>query len=211
MHNLFNILKNTELEPLILACHSYYGQNAVDRKYHNLYHAHTVVRNLHALTNNTTTPSLVLAGLWHDAVYFPGVGTNANEMCSARAFEIEFDRYVTDPAYNQIKRDTRLLIKRTTIDDHLSCNAIQGDEAYLLDADLGSLAAPWDEFINTQGNIILENSGQIPRDYKKGAEFLKMFLWKRDFIYHTAEARELWEYNARLNITKYCKDYDVSL
>lgn len=209
MQTLFSSLINTELEPLILASHTYYGQNAVDRKYHNLFHAHYVVNSVNVLTDFAPSRALTLAALWHDAVYIPGATGDANEICSAQVLDIEFTRLVKVRKYDQISEDAQRLIRNTGISTHLFHERIDGELAYLLDADLSALAAPYDVFLKNQENIILENNGNVAEHSKKSAAFVHMFLWKREFIYHTDEARKLWEYEARKNVTRYCLENGI--
>lgn len=188
---------------------TYYAVGGGDRWYHNWAHAYRVAGTVTEMTKNQASDALVIAAWWHDAVYFPGAGADANERCSSAALGLEARRLdFFNPLSKEEKdavNDAQVLIQHTCIEDHLHPNRIAGDLAVLLDADLSSLADLYDKFLESQQNIIKEMGGTWPESQPESAAFLKNFLECRDFIYHTDYGREHWEAAARANIEKYLK------
>lgn len=189
---------------LIESSRAWYDHNWGDRHYHNWGHALSVVDNVHKITD-TPSDELIIAAYWHDAVYVPGAGTDANERCSAAAL-VQSGRIYKDIGSQNVIQLAAQMIRYTKIDNHLHEGRLTGDIAILLDADLGSLAAPYELFLYTQENIILENGGTMEENKDQSAAFLKQFLKCREFIYHTDYARLNWEQAARSNIERYCKE-----
>jgi predicted metal-dependent HD superfamily phosphohydrolase len=179
------------------------------RHYHNLGHALYVLESLNELVNDVPV-HLAVAALYHDAVYVPGAGSDANELCSSAALEIDWKAINAGPS--TVLVESQVLIRNSCVAVHLMHERAGGDLAVLLDADLHSLAAPWDVFMQHQHNIIRENGGELTNEnFIKCGEFLRQFLSCRDYIYHTAIARDKWEAAARENIFKWCDHYDIPL
>jgi predicted metal-dependent HD superfamily phosphohydrolase len=191
----------------------YWYFNLVQNAYHNWNHIEAVHKSLVQLTalrSKELSSELSLAGLYHDAVYIPGAKGSANELCSAAAFMHDYNLYFKPMDFfkqNPISTDAvQSLIKFTNIETHLTGTRIEGDLAYLLDADLSSLAAPYDEFLNNQINILAENQLKFPEDSDKSVKFLEKFLSTRENIFHTNEGRILYQDRAVQNITKFVQD-----
>lgn len=189
-----------DITNLCLAAERWYNFN--ERHYHDWEHALSVADSV--LDSRESTDALMIAAYWHDAVYIPTAIGNGNEFCSAAAMENESKKYNID---QKIIDTARMLIEFTTIETHLHVNAITGDLAVLLDADINSLSYNWNYFVNNQDDIILEQYGNIETDRKKCAAFLSNFLHCREFIYHTDWMRENREELARKNITRYIKEF----
>lgn len=173
------------------------------RTYHNLNHRDQVMYTLIGEMELVTLPgSVILAAAWHDAVYYPGAGADANERASAAALKQEFMAMNTDHQQHMgTVTEAMRLIGQTAIQVHLTPDHVTDyNLALLLDADLRSLALPYEEFLKNQENIVAENYGQWPDDRRRAAEFLKLFT--RQFIYHTDAGRRLWEEKARQNIAR---------
>ena len=179
------------------------------RHYHNLDHALHVLESLNELVNDVPV-HLAVAALYHDAVYVPGAGSDANELCSRAALEIDWKAIDAGPSIVMVT--SQLLIRNTCIAVHLMNRRAVGDLAVLLDADLHSLAAPWEVFVKNQHNIIRENGGELTNEnFVKCGEFLRRFLSGRDHIYHTDAGRDKWEAAACENIFKWCNQYNIPL
>lgn len=217
--DIYTNIRNTPLWPLVRISDDYYVVNFGLRKYHSAAHASDVVSAVNELTDHNPSIALILAAQWHDAVYFPNAGSDANERCSSAALGIEarniargvdLSRELKD-AVNQAQE----LIENTSVGVHLTSKyegAITGSLAILLDADLSSLAAPWEQFLQNQANIITENGGTVDdSSYRKCAEFLRSFLICRPYIYHTDAARALWEKSAVENIQRLCRNTAVEI
>lgn len=192
----------------------------VNRKYHTWLHAREVAH--HAVLcapkemqeSERHRSTLVLAGLWHDAVYVPRAPNDMNEMMSARALKYEGHSYSEVPRTVEdleIVDNAAKLIEYTTISWHLTkeTDIIKAMPMVgaLLDADLRNLALDYPFFEGLQTEILdemlLDKSNE---NMKHSAQFLMQFL-EREFIYHTEYAREQWEAKARANILKYHKLY----
>lgn len=214
----YQVLRDSALWPLFRMATDHYRVNTKLRIYHNIEHADAVVEGINKLTEHNPSLALVIAGLWHDAIYFPSAGSDANERCSSTALGIDARNVAQSVELTQDEKNAvnaaQDMIEQTHVAVHLRRDyegAINGELAILLDADLHALAAPYDVFLQNQNNIILENGGSVKTDQKRSAEFLVHFLQCREYIYHTEKGRELWEYAARANITKYCNENKVAI
>jgi predicted metal-dependent HD superfamily phosphohydrolase len=171
------------------------------RLYHSYAHALSVMDAVQEIKPDAPL-YLMVAALYHDAVYVPGAGKDANEMCSAAALAVDWDkcRFAKDHPVLVPAQD---LIRRTSVQHHLLPLELSAtaDHSVLLDADLVALASDLDVFVQLQCCIIAENGGPVDEEsLGKCAEFLKQFLEVRDNIYHTEYARTNWEAKARFNI-----------
>lgn len=201
---------------------SWYMFDSKSKHYHNLRHASEVVERLFVLTPEPSV-QLLLAAKWHDAVYVPMAGADANERCSAAAMNVAYQiarKKIANPeGSDKIILEAQKLILGTTVANHLMGQGVvngyfwdrEAELAILLDADLGSLADPYDAFLKRQADIIKENFGTVEEHSKNSAQFLVRFLQVRENIYHTDKARELWEEKARANIRQYAEANDVKV
>lgn len=175
--------------------------------YHTYQHALFVVEIVKKLTENPSH-ALMLAAMYHDAVYIPKAGSDANERCSAALLENVYAPYRSLDMRSMEEDEKTIatamdLICRTHVGIHLSPYRHEGELAILLDADLASLAVDHVSFRTNQNRIILENYGNVKLDSQKSKDFLKQFLDCREFIYHTDKARGIFEEGARKNIQRY--------
>lgn len=191
-----------QFEPMWNKAETWYHFNEEAKFYHNYEHAFNVVSKLFALTE-VPSKELIIAALWHDAVYIPGAWGDANELASAAA--MEYTAKTLGLQRNEVIVGASQLIYNTRLTVHTNPIRIAGELAMLLDADLSSLADGFPAFLQTQANIIAENGGTVEEHSKQSADFLKQFLTCRKSIYHTAFARGLWEDKARSNIEQYWK------
>ena len=194
-------------EELNLAAQAWYDINWLNRHYHNWAHALNVVKGVQII-DEKASPELILAAYWHDAIYIPGAGSDANERCSAAALLLT-GRSLTPDNMVVVDKAAQLILY-TCIETHLNDKRIIGDLGTLLDADLSTLCYPYEDFIEIQKDIIEENGGTYSRDGHLSAAFLKQFLTCREFIYHTDFARSKWEQQARANIERYCKEQPLT-
>lgn len=177
-------------------------------------HATLVVQAVNELTAYDPSLALLIAAQWHDAVYFPNAGSDANERCSSAALGIVARDIARSVELSKEHKDAvnkaQDLIEYTAVEYHFHRQRIGGELAILLDADLSSLAVPYPKFVDNQHYIIQENGGVITAENcKKSAQFLSGFLRCRKNIYHTDKARELWEDKARANIMQWCETNEV--
>ena len=191
-------------------------QIGLDRYYHNYSHAVEVLGALNQMTDFATTPAQMLAAVWHDAVYYPGAGSDANERCSSMALgqaaqQVNEDSSISADEKVAVNR-AQELIEQTSIAVHMQHTyEMTGPEELnqLLDADLSGLAKPWPDFVDRQIAIIHENRGDAndPASLEASARFLSGFLTKyrkqRKSIYRTEQGRALWESAATENIERW--------
>jgi len=181
--------------------------------YHNYRHALNVAEALIEL--GYTSPAVIIAALYHDVVYFPGAGSDANERCSSTllasiAREVNRNDPFTDFEKEAINT-AQNYIEQTDVETHIQLTYDMGDHQpedlnALLDADLSSFAADWEVFTKNQLKILAENGivDPQPEDLDKSARFLSMFVnQKRKRIYRTKAAQALWEDKATENIFKW--------
>ena len=186
---------------LVTRANKYYALNSINRQYHNLDHMVNVVAAVHEITS-TPSDALLLAAVWHDAIYMPGAGSDANERCSAAALKSEYFSLRSSDEYDHVVVQALDHIMHTVVDIHLGSIEIDGELAILLDADLKSLAAPYELFVETQEKIVNENGGTWAEHKQKCSEFLSKFLVCREHIYHTQYGRQNWEAQACRNIRR---------
>jgi predicted metal-dependent HD superfamily phosphohydrolase len=180
------------------------------RAYHNWHHANEVAVRICDL--GAQRPELLLAAIWHDAVYIPGANLGLNEDASAAALLYEAKIREINGSRLLLVDKAAVLVRGTHLANHMSARKARGDLAFLLDADLSSLACPYKLFCDTQKNIVKEQTGMPPTTEAlvKSATFISKFLTCRPYIYHTKQARQFWEALARDNIKRFCKAYGVA-
>jgi predicted metal-dependent HD superfamily phosphohydrolase len=189
--------------------HSAATRYAVDinlREYHNFDHA---IKVLYAVLeiDPYAGQELHLAALYHDAVYVPKAGEDANERCSAAALLVD----ARERGFSaEVLQEAADLIIKTSVDWHLHGLTLDPKLSTLLDADLKSLSAPWGEFCDNQLAIIREMGGTVTSEtVSMSAKFLQQFLEVRDQIYRTDYARDYWEEKARHNILRYANEFSL--
>ena len=201
----FNLLKSVAQE--------YYSYGAKYKSYHNWEHG-TSVADTTTLILSAECPefydvSIVLAAIWHDAVYIAGAGEAINEYASAAALTHTWNNYFIQEDPTILQRATRI-IPLTSIGNHLISQNITDDLPHqiLMDADLSSLSIDYEDFINNQAHIIIENNGNpdSKEDRNKCAKFLNMLATARPYIYHTTTARNWYEAKALKNIARYAEE-----
>lgn len=180
--------------------------------YHNATHAQNVIDALVSI--GYRSPTVLLAAAYHDLVYFPMAGSDANERCSATLLGIFARDLNKQSPFSEYEKNVvncaQEYIEKTSLEVHVQRDwdmdiSVPDEFNALLDADLSSLAAEWSVFLTNQENIILENGAELTKEnYKKSANFLQMFVGhKRKYIYRTSAGREMWEEKANKNIEEY--------
>ncbi len=224
--SLDHMLSSTKELMLLEAARPFYSTPT--RQYHNWKHAKHVIQAVHAIVSRDESCCLVrpcellIAAAWHDAVYVPGF--SKNEEASAAAFRVaardiyvpqDLDRYkLSDPTFSE--RTIVRLIESTHINFHMCTDAeaistLSPDTFPLLDADLSSLAVPYEQFVSNQQSIMREQTGILYPRYKmyESARWLSGLLDRRENIFHTTIGRHLYERRARQNISKFIKENPV--
>lgn len=200
-------MNESSINVLVDLARNYYNSNTY-ACYHTWKHAikvHTeAVLLMSCELPNTFDYSIPLAAHWHDAIYIPMA--NINETASAAALYNAWH-------YANIQDDTVILteaiklIERTTVKHHLSSDSNNLALDILLDADLSSLADPYEVFIINQDNIIKENNATPNRESRrKAAKFLSL-IYDKPTIYRTNTGKQWYEQKARSNISTFINYY----
>lgn len=173
--------------------------------YHNWEHISYVLSQYKEIFKKEPSKTEFAAILFHDCVYVPGSAPGVNETLSA----ITACKVVKFSNFKDI--DVALLEKiilATKVQNYLDPGFYDEDCNRVLDADVASLAVPYDVFLQNNANIIFENHGPIRFGYEMdicsyaSVEFM-IKISSRLFIYRTREARELLEEKARSNIDRF--------
>ena len=148
---------------------------------------------------------LLIAAIYHDAIYVPGEG-GKNEAESAKVaveeiekMEIDCDSNYVSHLINETANHFKT-VKRDYVDVERS-----KDRHTLMDADIHSFAAPFDIFVETQEHIFREFvAAGTPRDEASANQdkFLA-FVLGLDRIFYSVRGVMLYEDIARDNIKRY--------
>ena len=150
---------------------------------------------------------LLIAAIYHDAVYVAGEG-GKNEAESAKVAVEEIGKMEIDCDSNYVAyliNETANHFKVIPHDPSRVNVERSKDKHVLMDADIHSFAAPFDLFVNTQEQIFEEfvNAG-TPRDVaiENQNKFLASVL-KLNRIFSSQRGYQLYEKTTRDNITRY--------
>ncbi len=140
---------------------------------------------------------LLLASIYHDAVFVPGAKDNEAKSGKLAVREIaEFEMEDIDKEY--VEHLIRLTAKHFTDLD------LSDEEAVFMDADIHGFAAPFDIFCHLQDGIdrefLMVSSHQEVRENRD--KFLASLL-QRSSIFYSKRGREIFEKTARANLKLY--------
>jgi predicted metal-dependent HD superfamily phosphohydrolase len=164
------------------------------RHYHNIEHILSLLCEFESAHPLSIYPLRVKMALWfHDIIYVPRSKTNEierSEMAYKRILKLglseEFAKYVADLI---------LLTRHDILPENM-------DGKLTVDVDLAILGKPQQIFDYYEETIRKEYSHLPETVYKKKrAKILKGFL-EREYIYQTVFFRELYEEQARRNLTR---------
>ncbi|TCO57304.1 HD domain-containing protein [Actinocrispum wychmicini] len=161
------------------------------RKYHNGGHIEAVLRDARLLSDEDD-PVLRLAILAHDVIYDAEPG--ADERASASWVRAAL--LPTGIGVKHIDQVAGLVLATITheSDDPLA--------HILLDADLSILAAAPDVYDLYTRNVRAEYSAYPDSVWRQGRSRVLKSLLERENLYQTAQARALWDSNARANLLR---------
>lgn len=205
------------LDKLLLRAEQLYNYDKEIKHYHNWNHALRVIETT-SLIMSAEYPdeyhySIHLAAMYHDAIYIPKAPNGINELASSASLSHAWNYLNINDNIPTLHRANKL-IEATTVNHHLMQNNLLDNKPLqiLLDADLNSLADPYDDFCETQSRIILENHGDPTKKESRilCSNFLSTFLTCRPNIYHTKTARSWYEAAAKKNIKQYINDNKVT-
>lgn len=167
---------------------------APNRHYHNLVHVYACLQLADQFRDQLTDHRAVIAAIWfHDAVYDPT--RSDNEERSADLAE----RHLRSMGQSDIFiAEVRDLI----MDTRHQVSPESNDGQYLADIDLTILGAPPEDFDAYELAIRQEYAHVTDDAFRAGrAQILRSFL-DRPSIYLTDFFRDLYEQNARANLTR---------
>lgn len=159
--------------------------------YHDLLHLTEVLERLDLLAQAGVAfdrTVVVLAAWFHDAVY---AGADDDEERSAQWAERSLP-----PAYaDEVARLVRMTAHHRPADDDLAGCALS-------DADLGILAAPRDRYDAYVAGVRADFAHVGDDDFRAGRAVVLSDLASKPALFHTPQARELWEAPARANLRR---------
>lgn len=177
-----------------------------NRYYHNFSHIKALLRLFKEYESEIVEPNLVSMAIWfHDLVYHPL--SKKNEIKSARlAGKLLNDMGVSCDVQQRVSEfilQTAYPIEKLRSKDR--------DLAWFLDFDLSILGAAPDEYAR-YAEAVRKEYRIIPESfYRLGRmKILRQFL-EQDFIYKTAPIRRQLEKQARSNVLKELKFWEVNL
>lgn len=141
--------------------------------------------------------AVLLALLFHDAVYVPG--DKDNEVRSAELAE-RMLRYRSSVPESERRSVSRMIL--LTADHHSAAHRLTPDEAKLIDIDLGILGQAWPVYQEYMRGVRREFCPAVTTDFQfrlGRRAFLEKVLRQRR-IYMTAETANRLEVRARFNI-----------
>ncbi|HET9501830.1 MAG TPA: hypothetical protein VFO98_16380 [Marmoricola sp.] len=162
-----------------------------DRGYHDVRHLAEVLARLDELGAGEDT-DVVLAAWFHDAVYDE---MGDNEERSARLAELA----LTQPEEVEgvdVAEVARLV--RLTATHRAEPADRRG--AVLCDADLGILAAEPERYAEYVAGVRRDHAGVPEADFRTGRLAVLRDLADREHLFHTEQARLVWEPRARANV-----------
>jgi predicted metal-dependent HD superfamily phosphohydrolase len=140
---------------------------------------------------------LLVAAIYHDAIYVPGAKDNEERSADLAVAEMK-EMEMTDIDAEYVARLINLTSKHFT-DVHLS-----DEEAIFMDADIHGFAAPWDIFGELQESIDSEFliSGERAA-VAKGRDAFLVSILNSEHIFYSKRGRKLYEPIARKNLQRY--------
>jgi len=190
-HNLmqsFGLEKNQETSEKLTKAYS-----EKQRHYHTFDHINACLKHLEKVRDLAEKPDEIEMALWfHDAIYKPL--SSSNELDSA----VWAAKFLTDNHVKQKIIDRVYQLIMVTLHDGFTQT---NDQALMIDIDLTILGSPYETYQIFEKNIRKEYRLVPYFIYrKKRKEILQGFL-KHDRIYRTNYFYELYETNARENMS----------
>jgi predicted metal-dependent HD superfamily phosphohydrolase len=165
------------------------------RYYHNRIHLNEMTVILfHYGSNTPDYPLLLLAALYHDAVYQPGKPDN--ELKSS-------ELWIHDsPVFSLSQENIQLITRLIAATQHHQSDSLPSDALLFPDADLAILGSDVNRYRN-YAQAIRKEFCQIPDDqYRVGRSAVLESFLKQKTIYKTPVMIGEFEENARSNILK---------
>lgn len=162
------------------------------RRYHGMTHLRGVLAFVEELADAADDPDAVrLAAWYHDAVYN---GLPDDEERSAQLAEQELSRLGVAPStVDEVARLVRMTVSHDPAPgDH--------DGEVLSDADLATLAVPWEAYRSNTAEIRAEYAHIPDEVFRKGRTQVLVGLLEGPGVFRTAAGRQRWEEAAQRNL-----------
>lgn len=157
--------------------------------YHDLRHLTEVLDRLDRLADGAFDATTVgLAAWFHDAVYDGG---GDDEERSAQWAERELPPGLAD----EVARLVRMTAHHRPADDDAAGCALS-------DADLAILAAPRERYETYAAGVRADFAHVPDADFRAGRRAVLQDLASKPHLFHSTQARELWEAAARANLER---------
>jgi predicted metal-dependent HD superfamily phosphohydrolase len=159
--------------------------------YHDLLHLTEVLDRLDELAGagaGFDATTVRLAAWFHDAVYD---GTADDEERSAQWAE----RALPTTYADEVARLVRMTVHHRPADDDPAGCALS-------DADLGILAAPRPRYDAYVAGVRADFAHVADDDFRAGRAAVLRDLASKPYLFHTPQARDLWEARARANLDR---------
>jgi len=143
---------------------------------------------------------MLLAALFHDAVYIAGAKDNEEKSARVALDEIEVLE-IKDIDTERVAK----LINNTS--KHFTDVNLSDEEAIFMDADIHSFAAPWEIFVSTQENVAKEFYADDTEDAIRQAKLNQIkflsFVLELPHIFYSKRGRRVHEATTRENIERF--------
>ena len=170
------------------------GYTEPHRRYHDIGHLEHCLHGLDLAATVAHDPGTLELAIWfHDLVYEPGA--EDNEERSAEVFSRLMEPFLTP---EHIDRARQLIL--TTM------HRVQphgGDERFIADIDLSSLAKPWPQFLADSENLRAEEPDKSDEDFFGGKVRFHRSLLQRQRLFNTVPFQLRHEAQARENIKRF--------
>jgi predicted metal-dependent HD superfamily phosphohydrolase len=145
---------------------------------------------------------IIWATIYHDAIYVPGAPHSVNEVLSSHLAGYELQPILGGFRASLVATYIRATIDHEPEPDVILLDAETNDLSYFLDADLLRLGVPWEQFQKNNADIRREYRNVSENDFIEGSNRILQGFLNLDRIFKTDVAYEIYEDQARSNITR---------
>ncbi len=170
------------------------GYTEPHRRYHGVSHLDHCLRGLDLAATVAQDPDTLEVAIWfHDVINEPGAADN--ERRSAEVFS-ELAAPFMAPA--RVRRICRLIMTTTHRE-----RPEGGDERFIADIDLSSLAKPWPRFLADGEKLRAEEPAKSDEDYFRAKVRFHRGLLQRARLFNTVPFQLRYEAQGRENLQRY--------
>ncbi|MGA7204162.1 MAG: DUF4031 domain-containing protein [Specibacter sp.] len=167
--------------------------NEPHRHYHSTTHLLAILEALDLLTDGAPPRSAMLAAWFHDAVYNGVAGTDEEE--SAVLAQMSLNGLIDPAELAEVARLVRLTASHSPA-------AGDDDGALLCDADLSVLGSSPEHYARYAANVRKDYAHVPDADFAAGRGSVLRQLMALEPLFHTARGRQLWDAQARFNLSE---------